>query len=263
MNINNDEIKVEGVNVSELKDDSELVDIINGKGKAEETSADSSTENNNGKEEEDAAASQLKKEDEEKDIPFHEHPRFKELVQTKNELKEKLEEASKTISELKTSFEKKEDEPIAGWFKELYGENEDAWKIYSAQTKRDREETKKEILKELEAKTNEEVENNVKWNNWRDSELSKLEESGKKFDRNKLLKLMVDYKPTDNNGNLDFEKGYSLYEKLYKEEKDVKKNEIKKKVADMTSGGKQEKDKPLYLTANDLRHKSFSSLIGD
>lgn len=255
-----DEIRQDGIPLDEL-DDEKIDKAIKGDVENEETPPASPAETT--KEEEKATASGQDTDDE-KEVPFHKHPRFQEIIHSNSDLKEKLELANKAIEELKT-VKKVEDEPIAGWFKELYGENEDAWKIYNTQSKRDREETKREILAELENKSKSQEQESVKWNNWVDNEVIKLAEDGHKFDRNKLMKIMVDYKPTDETGNLDFNKGIDLYEKLYKEEPiDKDKSNIKKKIADTTtSAGKSIQDKPAFLTAKQLRYKSFTTLAED
>jgi len=157
---------------------------------------------------------------------------------------------------------------MAGWFKELYGDSEEvktAWKIYNSQSKRDKEETKREILAELESRNNLIKQEESKYNDWVTNEVVRLQDEGEKFDKNKLLKIMADYRPTTEDGrSLDFNKGIELYKKIYNEDDNKDKNKIRKQIADNTvNDTKANKSDNKPLTFKDLRHKSFLSLIQD
>src|SRR3972149_2981832 len=82
-------------------------------------------------------AREIKEQEEEDKIPFHKHPRFKALVEEKNQYKKDLdamrEEMESKFSEIKDSQSK--DSKVPAWFTELYGDNETAWQKYQEQDK--------------------------------------------------------------------------------------------------------------------------------
>ena len=171
-------------------------------------------------------------EDEDK-IPFHKHPRFKELVQERNELREMVEELSNKVDERFSEIKKEsgKSEEIPAWFSRLYGDDPGVYAEYAKADKERREEIKAEIREEFEEKRKKDEEEIEKNNKWVKESIQSLKDEGYKFEKNELLKIMVDYQPTDENGNLDFKKGLKLLEKLNEKGIDKKKEE-KKKIAD-------------------------------
>lgn len=258
-----DEIRTDGIPLDELDDESIDKAIKGEKLEDDEETPDDSSKSNNVKEGDKAIASGQDTDDEKIEVPFHKHPRFREIIEKTHKLSEDLELANKTIEELKNSKKEDEGEETAGWFKELYGDSEEtkiAWKIYKTQSLKDREETKREILAEIEARNSAVVQEEARWNNWVDGEISRLQDEGEKFDVNKLKKVMVDYRPTTEDGkSLDFDKGLELYKKLYGSNEDKDKNKIRKQIADTTTT-KANKSDSGYMTPGSLRHKSFSTL---
>ena len=99
---------------------------------------------------------------------------------------------------------------------------------------------------------------------WVDKEIKKLEEEGLKFDRNELLKTALDYLPSDENGNISFQKAYNIMKATKPVSAPSKVVEEKKKVADMTlsksNATEEQKD---YKTSEDFRGKSISDLLRD
>lgn len=262
---NEDGIKREGVSIEDMTDD-ELIDKATNPDDGEDHSESSTDETEDEKEEPSGQGEEGEPDntDEDKNIPFHKHPRFKEVINEKNDLSEKLTEANKRLDALEKPAEKPEDEPIAGWFKELYGDNEEAWKIYNAQSKKDRESIKEEVMSEvneLKDVINSQKEEKDR-NQWVKDEVSSLIDEGHKFDENKFLKFMVDYKPSDDKGNISFKKGIELYNKV--EGGPVKKDKtVRKKVAEATIGAnKSSGDTPKYGNSG-ISHKSFSSLVDE
>jgi len=257
-----DEIRTDGIPLDELDDESIDKAIKGEKLEDDEETPDDSSKSNNVKEKEEPSQ-EGDDTPSAKDIPFHKHPRFKEVIEKTHKLSEELELANKTIEELKSSKKENESEEMAGWFEELYGDSEEtkaAWKIYRTQSQKDREETKREILAEIEARNSAIVNEEKKWNGWVDSEISRLQDEGEKFDVNKLKKVMVDYRPTTEDGkSLDFNKGIELYKKLYGSNDDKDKNKIRKQIADTTTT-KANKSESGYMTPGSLRNKSFLTL---
>lgn len=216
----------------------------------EETPSESAAENNTGEEKE------------EENIPFHKHPRWIERENELNELRERDEANAREIAELRAMTEAKEtnNAKIPDWFVELYGENEVAWQKYSEHENKRTEEIEARILARREAEEREATQEAEKWSKWVDSQMNTLEEDGHTFDRNKFAKIMLEYSPTDENNNLDFQKGFKIYQAL-EGKTDTAKSEARKILADKTtSDAKGEPTQKDYLTSNELRNRSWSSL---
>lgn len=195
---------------------------------------------------------------EEKPLPFHEHPRWKERETELKELREQRDADARAIAELKDRI-KPSDVEIPEKFVKLYGDNPDAYKAYREFENERKELIKQELQQELEQKAQKEQEQAAHWTKWVDEQIADLKAEGKTFDENELKKTMVDFKPTDGNGNLDFKAGFRIYEALHKD--DGARSRARKELADTTTratpGEKKVKD---YMTPNDLRHRSWGSL---
>lgn len=235
---------MEDVNLAEIPSDGTKLEDIE-KEEEKETPAESPAEIKPEEKEEE-------KKVEEEDIPFHKHPRFKALVEEKNQYKEELdklrEDVESKFSEIKESQSKTADVP--SWFTELYGENESAWKTYQEQDKATREEIKKEIREEFESEQKKKEEDSNKWNHWIDEQIGSLADEGLKFEKNELMKVMMDYKPSDEKGNLDFKKGYQIMELLNK--KDPEKSKARKELADESGNSKVEPGTKKWFTPDDM-----------
>ncbi len=204
--------------------------------------------------------------EEEKQIPFHKHPRWIEREKQWNERFETLKQEGQ--EELETALEKlKPQEPkgIPNWFKGLYGEDQpEMWNEYNAERKADRDALKQEILVEQReeqseriSKQNEEVQY---WNEWIDTEVDKLKADGKSFNRNELLKVALEFKPTDEQGNIDLEKSYELMERM--KAKDTKKSKARKELADSTISDTRGEESPKdFRTPKDLKGRSWEDII--
>ena len=202
------------------------------------------------------------KDEKEEEIPFHKHPRWIERENELNQLRERDEETAKELAELRTLSETKNSTDIPDWFTELYGENKVAWEKYSEHEERRTEEIEARVIAKQQEAQNKVVEDGEKWDKWVNTEISRLEGEGNTFDRNKLIKTMIDYSPTDANNNLDFDKGLKIYEAM-EGKPDVAKSDARKQLADTASKAttKGEPAKKDYMTASDLRHKSWTNLF--
>lgn len=200
------------------------------------------------------------------DVPFHKHPRWIERETELKTLRERDEQTARELEELKAFKEEvsgklsPSDTDIPDWFKELYGENGVAWKKYEAREREREIEIERNIIArqtEAQAKAQEEAK---RWNKWVDDEITKLQEEGKQFERNELIKTMLDYRPTDEQGNFDFKKGYEIYEALKRKE-DPAHSQARKQIADIsTKSSKSDKESKGFLTTSDLRGKPWHSL---
>lgn len=197
-----------------------------------------------------------------KQVPFHEHPRWKEREEELKELRAFKDEASSKLSEFERKISKpSENTNIPDWFKELYGENEVAWQKYQEHSQQEREQMKKDILAEQEAKREEAQKEETYWNNWVEEGIRGLQSVGLEFDRNVLIKTMLDNPKEVTNalGNFDFNLGY----KLYREQNPISQvnTDARKRIADTTTkSSSTEKRAKDYMTSNELRGKSWNQL---
>lgn len=198
----------------------------------------------------------------EDNVPFHKHPRWIERENELNELKERDEQMARELAELKAlKNSSPADSDIPPWFSELYGDNQVAWSKYAEHEHNRTVEIENRILarqQESQLKEAQEVEH---WNKWVDSEITKLQSDGSTFDRNKLIKVMLDYSPTDANNNLDFQKGLAIYEAL-EGKSDTAKADARKQLADTatSTSTRGEPTKKDYMTPAELRNRSWGSL---
>ncbi len=190
----------------------------------------------------------------EKKVDFHEHPRFKALIEEKNALKAQVDELSHLKADVDSwkASQTKSDTPK--WWQTLYGDSPEAgtaWNEYQSHDKEVRQQIKSEVLSEIKAQEQKAHDEEQAWGKWVDSSLAELTSEGLTFDRNKLLKIAADYQPSDENGNISLRKAYDLYTKL---EGGSEKSDARKKLASMTSPdtshGESKKD---YWTSADIK----------
>lgn len=196
----------------------------------------------------------------EDNVPFHKHPRWIERENELKELREREEATARELSELKELTSKKEPSDIPDWFKELYGDNEVAYRKYEEHERTRTEEIKAKVIQEQEHAWQQSVAETQKWNQWVENELGKLESEGKQFDRNKFINVMLTYRPTDENNNFDFKAGFKIYEVLEAKEVDPVKSQARKQLADTTTSSKGDKKVQDYQTPETLRGKSWHNL---
>lgn len=188
------------------------------------------------------------------DKPLHKDSRFKRVIEERNRLREEKEallaEREAERSQL-TRPQSNQQATKPAWFTRYFGEDEEAWKGFQDMTSAAKEQAKQEALQELASRETTEKEAMRQASEWVDEQVELLAESGEKFDRNSLLKVMDEYRPTDDDGNLDFRKGLELL-KLKTPQKSM---DARKKLADSLNhkGGKVEPQPRDYVTAADLR----------
>lgn len=198
----------------------------------------------------------------EKKLDFHEHPRFKELIADKNAalakataLEARIDELSKFKTEVETWKQSTQSESsVPQWFQSLYGDSPDAWKAYQTHDLEVRQQIKSEVLQELASKETQAKAEEQAANKWLDDSITELQNQGLKFERNKLLKIALDYSPTDEQGNLSMKKAFSIYEKLEAAEGSDK-SEARKKLASQVApdSSNVSEGKKNYLTSDDIR----------
>lgn len=197
---------------------------------------------------------------EDEDTPFHK--RWEKREEKLNaEWQEKFDSFKQGIE--KTVDEKKQDGNIPDWFSELYGDNQVAWQKYSEHDNARTEEIEKRIIERQEQAKKKETDESTKWERWVDDEVDKLKSEGLTFDKNELIKTVIDWRPTDEKGNYDLRKAYDILEMQKAKDNvvDKVKSDARKVIADTTTKTtKGEAPKKDYLTSHDLRGKTWNQL---
>jgi hypothetical protein len=229
-------------------------------GKEEETPPESSPENNQEKDKPEEGEVQDKAPNTPvKEVPFHENPRWQQRERELEELRAFKEEAEAKFQSLEKNITPSE-VSIPRWFSTLYGENTEAWEAYQEHEGESREQLKREVIESQKQEQYAAQQEEQKWLNWVEDGVQSLKSEGKVFDKNELLKAVLDYGFTDESGNYDFRKAYNYLEAT-KGTRPSPQTEAKKKIADISSSGKGgESTQKDYLSQKDLRHKSWSSL---
>lgn len=200
-----------------------------------------------------------------------------ESVLKKNSAWEEMRVARETAEtkarelETRLSALEKEDSPEKSEFvSSLVGDNEDVEAKWAKEKISLKEEVKREMVQDqldAEQKAKEQKEHWANWTNDRLSEVEKEFNVDFKTDeskKNELSKIMLDYSPTDEQGNLDYRKGMKILNELDRV-KVTEKNasiQVKKDIADATvskeTSVKKNKD---YYTSQDLRGKDWRTIV--
>lgn len=192
-------------------------------------------------------------------VPFHKHPRWIEREKELVTIKEHEAKIAAELEQLKAQ-RTPSNPSIPDWFKELYGDNSVAWEKYSLRETQLLQEVEQKVLDRQQQAVQAQQAETAHWSKWVDDEIARLESEGKAFDRNKLIKTMLEYRPTDEENNFDFNKGYEIYKAL-EGTPDTAKSQARKQLADTASASSKGEPKAKdYLTTNDLRHRSWSNL---
>lgn len=225
-----------------------------------ETPADSSTEIKAEKVE----PSQQGENTDAENIPFHKHPRWKKMVEDNSKLRADNEDLKTFRTQvepiIKQVSSKTEAAKVPDWFSQAYGDDPSLFSKFQAYDKENREQIKKEIMDDLKKSEDESKQAETKWNEWVDTQVTTLAES-ETFDRNQLMKFMVDYQkeygslPQDSKGNIDFAKSLSLMNKINAQNTDEAKLEEKKKATAKASTKSSNVDQKDTQTLDSLRGK--------
>lgn len=165
----------------------------------------------------------------EKPEPFHKHPRW---VKAQDELKE--------LRDFKQKMESQQaqNSPVVlpDWWKTQWGDTDESKERYQAVLKGELPWIKEQILNELESKQKQEVLGKKEGEEYVDTQLAEMTEEGVKFERNALLKFMVDFQSKygsgallDGEGNYDFRKSLQLMNELHPQE--VQPDNLRKQIA--------------------------------
>lgn len=203
--------------------------------KEDKTSSESQTENK----ETEKPSQEGKKTPVQDNIPFHKHPRWQKTQQELKELREEtaLLKADRVMGQPIT---------VPDWWKKQYGDTPESKARYESVVQKDGELDwiKKQVLEEVENRSKTEQQTISAGEEYVSSQISEMNEEGLKFEKNSLLKFMVDFQTQfgsgallGEDGNYDFRKSLTLMERMQPKEIDAS-NTVRKQVAALGGRGK-------------------------
>lgn len=204
--------------------------------KVEKTSSESQSEKKQVDKEPSQKGESEKSNTSEEKVPFHKHPRWIKQQSDYKKAQDRIAELESKGS-ANSNVEVKAEE-LPDWWKKAYGdkhESVESYKNYLNATQAERkqltEQIKQDILKGFESEKNEEQSGEEYVN----TQLDEMADEGLKFNRNELLKFMVDFQDEygpgsllDPQGNYDFRKSLELKNKMQPAKVDETLNERKK-----------------------------------
>lgn len=174
---------------------------------------------------------------EDKPLAFHQHPRWIKNQQMIKDYEKRVADYDKRIAELEKG--NKEDTKLPDWWKTRYGETPESKKSYenyATATAAERERIKEEVIKDIDNRSTTETKRQQEADEYVNTQLAEMKDEGIVFERNELLKFMVDFQKEygsgsllDTDGNYDFRKSLGLMQKMQPKQPDISK-EVQKKV---------------------------------
>lgn len=202
-------------------------------------------------------------------LPFHKHPRWKEMHDENARLKEEISSIRDDVQTRFSTLEKeKETVNVPSWFSKLYGENQEAWEAYQEHITAERELIKSDLMREREEEHATATAEQKRWETWVANGLEKIEEKNnvdlhsktEEAKRKDFLKFTYEYLPTDSDGSVDFEKSWELYNKLNTNESSEKAR-ARKAIASKTTSDDRAETKPSdILTPSQIRAMGWLGL---
>lgn len=188
------------------------------------------THSSGGDNNQDAASKEVK------EPPFHEHPRFKELIDENRSLKEFRSKYEPILSK----FQPDSKEDIPAWF----GGNDEAWKLYKGDQEKREESIAKKAIESWEARTSREKALYQEATKHFEDSVAEVEKGGYKVDKNRLLKITEERKLVDDKGRWNYKAGAEILE-LQDLKKSAEKNAteeakdgVRKKIIDISKSEK-------------------------
>lgn len=207
--------------------------------------------------------------------PFHKHPRW---IKTQEELAElrkfkaengpRIETYEQVIARL-TPKTDAQTVQVPEWFPKTGDKEADErkYKEYMSYEAGVKAQIKQELLEESTKEAKEKAAEEKKWTDWVTTSLDKLQDEGKKFDRNELQAVALKYLPSDEEGNIDFGKAYEIMTELKKIQPapQAQKADARKKIGDLATTSKQSADRPERKgeTSASLRGKSWDMMVNE
>lgn len=230
-----------------------------------EGESESQSEDKDGKDEPQPKESE-KSEDEEPAVfeAFHKHPRWRAMQDELRTLRDFQERTLPILEKISTSMETREETAanMPDWFKEAFGDNQEIWQKYLAAGAKEKSSLKEEILNEINSTIQQASAEEQKWDKWVEDSIAELQNEGLEFNRNELLKVAVDYQPSDENGNISLRKAYDIL-KLAKGTTATPKPDAtkKKEIASKTMGNVPVKEKEKDVrTWGEMQGRSFADI---
>ena len=167
--------------------------------------------------------------------PFHKHPRW---IQTQRELKELREETAR----LKAERTQSQPVTVPDWWKKQYGDTTESKQRYASVVQKDGELDwiKSQILESIKSEQQAETSQTQAGEEYVNTQIQEMADEGLKFDKNVLLKFMVDFQKDygaggllDAEGNYDFRKSLTLMNRMQPE---VKEPDVRKQLASVGRG---------------------------
>ncbi len=191
--------------------------------------------------------------------PLHKDERFRRVIADRNRLRQERDEILERIQRLEENGKQpaqaqaQKSDSIPAWFANYFGTEAQAKEAWENLKPVDRDSLKAEIRDELRREQQAESQSTQKWDKWVNEQVETLEEEGETFERNALLKVMDQYRPSDAEGNLDFRKGLELLR--FKGEPKGEAIEAKRKAGALATATKtgSAPDKKNYVTPSDIK----------
>jgi len=232
--------------------------------KETDNSSESSTEiNENEKEPSQKGEPKKANTSAEENIPFHKHPRFKELIEENKKLKEEIEQTRQDVFKKLEEVKTQPTEPIPESFKKLYGDNPEIWHTWNEYLSEEKAKIKEEVFATIRAeaeKKEKEVmllkQKEKEAQEYFENQFAEIEAQDGKIDRNAIIKILDQYHCIDPETNLyDIKAAYDIYKKINKV--DSEKSNKRKELADTTtsSGNSTSEGKP--VTWDSIRNKGW------
>ena len=202
----------------------------------------------------------------EDNLPFHKHPRFKNLIKENKELKTMLAEINEKLSVNPKGQEADQgNDTIPNWFKSIYGDNQELYKEFSAHSGQQQKEIVAKAVETLREEFTRPQREAEQVQTWIHDKITELHDDGEEFQEEDLISVMKEYTPFGENGQLDFRKGLKLMRAFAtvksKDTTDKEKSEARKKIGAMTAGGGQGTPTKSAVNMNNIRKMSWNQLI--
>lgn len=196
---------------------------------------------------------------------FRQHPRWIQREKELDELRARDEQRATELAELSAFRDElyRELETDSGeiptFFRELYGDNQEAWQAYSAREREREAEITQKVIEAQEERNQQAAVEVEYWNDWVKNQMETLKTEGHVFDENAFGLFMLEVMPTTIDNNLDFEKGMTLYERL--NPKDLAASSARKRLGDATTRTtSKESSSRDYMTPEDFVNKTWNQL---
>lgn len=183
-------------------------------------------------------------------IPLNKDKRFKEIIKDRDEaraqLSELMEWKRQSESALKTQAQTQD---IPQWFREIYGDDPNVWKVMQAQFSEIRKQAADEAYQRLESQKQAEVKQLEEAKKFVDSQFEALKEEGKTFDKNAVIDTALKLKLFDDNGNYNLRAAYEVWSAKQSRPQ----NTVKKRIASESVRGSKGDAKQEGHTLSELR----------